>query len=260
MIILGIIFPIYLTIVASYNQNAAIIDGKRAELGQFPWHVLLRINEFEDEIQVCGGSIISEKFVLTAAHCFYGPFYVELVFGTIELDSNDTTMVSREVFIHPEFEKNTFRNDIAVIELPEELEFTDNIQPIQLVTSAQASNDFIGTDVIITGYGRTLGYVTKISDWLLWASLEIVNNSVCDRAYNTPMRDTEMCAIGLSGSDMSPCKGDSGGALVMKTDNNTMVQIGIFSFLKGNCSEYPTGHTRVTKFLDFIHNVTELIF
>ncbi|XP_037809752.1 collagenase-like [Lucilia sericata] len=254
--ILGMIWPIYLTIAASNNQTAANIEDKRAILGQFPWYVLIKINATEEEIHVCGGSIISNKWVLTAAHCFSGPLHIQLVFGIIELNNNGTTMISSKVFVHPQYDENTLRNDIALIELPEELEFTDNIQPIAMVSSAKASNNFINDKAIITGFGVTENSV--FSDFLLWTILEIVNNSVCDRVYITEMSDTEMCVI--SGSNMSACTGDFGGALVWKNENDEMVQIGIFSFFKDSCLETPTGFTRVPSYLDYIKNITGLNF
>ncbi|XP_037809740.1 collagenase-like [Lucilia sericata] len=257
VVILGIIWRIYLTIAESENQSPVVTDGNRAEVGQFPWHVILKVQNFDDELESFGGSIISNKWVLTAAYPFYSPYLVKLIFGTIELDNNDTTMISSNVFIHPQFNRSTYRNDIALIELEFELDFDNNIQPIALASAAQSSNDFIGANVIITGFGLTAD-VLKLSDWLLWTTLEIVNSSVCDSVFDIPVLDCEMCASALKG--ISPCDGDSGGALVWKNENDKMVQIGLFSFSMLECSKYPTSHIKVSSYLDYIHNITGLNF
>ncbi|XP_037809751.1 collagenase-like [Lucilia sericata] len=261
IITLGIICRIYLTNAASNSQSAPIISGTRAELGQFPWHVLLAIYATEEEeLEVCGGSILSEKWVLTAAHCIHEIQVLVMAFGTIEFDDTPIMINSDDFFIHPEYDDVNLINDIALIELPTPLNFSDNIKTIDLVSSREINNTFIGVQGTICGFGTTSELSKENSEWLLWTTIEIVNNTECDRAYDEQTPATVMCGIGWNATKQSPCVGDSGGALVWKNENDTFIQIGIISYAKRNCSQYPVGYTRVAPFLDFINNITGLNF
>ncbi|XP_037809763.1 collagenase-like [Lucilia sericata] len=155
VVTLGIINQIYLNAEEFNSQNVAIISGQRAQIGQFPWHVLLWLGEIDYERGICGGSIISNNWVLTTAGCVYESYSVDLVFGTIELNKNNITMTSTVIIIHPEFNREVLTNNIALIELPTTLEFSDIIQPIQLMSLAEISRNFTGVEVIITGFGRS---------------------------------------------------------------------------------------------------------
>ncbi|XP_037809800.1 collagenase-like [Lucilia sericata] len=242
-------------------QSEAIISGSRAALGQFPWHVILRRDE-EDTL-LCGGSIISNKWVLTASHCIYNLSSVLLTFGTIDLFNYENNMTSTKLYTYPDFDAENIINDISLIELPTPLNFTKNIKSIGLVSSIEASNDFVGAEGIIIGFGQTANIAEDSSDVLLWANVEIINITTCAKAYEEEsIEDTVMCGIGYNNNaDISPCDGDSGGALVWKNKYNNYVQIGIISFtVKNKCSEYPTGYTKITSYLNYINNITGLNF
>ncbi|XP_037809746.1 chymotrypsin BI-like [Lucilia sericata] len=255
----GIICQLYLTTIASHDQSAPIISGKRATRGQFPWHALIWLEEDDEDVEICGGSIISDIWVLTAAHCLDNLTSVVLAFGTIDLWNNELNMSSSAFFIHPKYDPDTLFNDIALIKLPTSLKFNENIKTIDLIDSKESSNNFVGAPAIISGFGRTKDKVVKLSRWLLWATIEIVPNKQCDEAYKEKTPDTVLCAVGSNGTNMSACDGDSGGALVWKNPDNKFVQIGVFSYLTPRkCSKYPTGYTRLTSYLDYVKNVTGL--
>ncbi|XP_037809748.1 serine protease 28-like [Lucilia sericata] len=153
--ILSCLFGILVQSAASSNnQSAPIISGTRAQEGQFPWHVLLR-RDIEDEL-LCGASVIANKWVLTAGHCVYDLDSVVLVFGRIELDVDDPMMTATKFHIHPDYNDNDLTDDLALIELPSLLNFTDNIKAIELVSSSDASNEFVGAECIVTRFRSNL--------------------------------------------------------------------------------------------------------
>ncbi|XP_037809739.1 collagenase-like [Lucilia sericata] len=260
LILLGILCRIYLTTAKSSGQSAAIISGTQAALGQFPWHVLFKIKTGR-AIQLCAGSLISNKWVLTAAHCIYNiSNNLVMAFGTIELRNNPINMTSTKFFIHPAYKPNVLTDDIGLIELPTPLNFTDNIKAIDLVSSTETSNDFLAAQGTISGFGATKDKVDIPSDWLLWTTVEILNNSVCAQMFHIPNDNRTMCGKGWNGSNQSPCYGDSGGALVWKNQFDKFVQIGIVSFAKRNCSNFPSSYVRLTTYLDYIRNITGIKF
>ncbi|XP_030381304.1 brachyurin [Scaptodrosophila lebanonensis] len=237
-----------------------IISGTVAAAGQFPWQVILKRDEWDDLL--CGGSIISRSWVLTAAHCAYGRDSIFLVFGTNELnDEQALNMTSTQLYVHPNY-NDKMNNDIALIKLPQQLVFSDKVQAIELVSSAQESTSFVGTVGTIAGFGLMDDEYLDYSPNLLYAQVQIIDNVKCLGIYGKDVvLDSTICADGLASSNMSPCSGDSGGPLIIYgTDSGSYVQIGINSFVaEDQCtSGYPSGYVRLTSFLNYIADITGL--
>ncbi|XP_037809804.1 transmembrane protease serine 9-like [Lucilia sericata] len=257
VVLLLVLSTLIKTHVETKAIEGRIISGSQATPGQFPYHVLLKKDEIDTVL--CGGSIISNLWVLTAAHCTNGLPSVMMVFGTIYRSVSALNMTSNQIFIHPQYNPANLNNDVSLIQLPTPLSFTSYIQPISLVTPTQAANGFLGDSAIITGYGYTDDEYLDNPETLLWAQVEIVDNSACLACFtNKTVNDKTMCAKGYNGTNMSICSGDSGGALVWQDQNNNYVQIGINSFVAEDmCTEnYPSGYVKLSAYLDFIASVS----
>ncbi|XP_017028981.1 brachyurin [Drosophila kikkawai] len=238
-----------------------IISGSQASAGQFPWQVILKRDEWDDLL--CGGSVISAKWVLTAAHCAYGHSSLFLIFGTIELnDDTAQNMTSTTFFVHPNY-NDKMNNDVALIQLPQALVFSSSIQPISLVTASQKSNNFVGTAAVVAGYGLMDDEYLDYSQTLMYARVTVIDNNECLPIYGASVvLDSTLCAQGSDGSNMSICSGDSGGPLITyNSSTGQWQQIGINSFVaEDQCTAgYPSGYVRLTSFLDFITETTDIV-
>ncbi|XP_064538848.1 brachyurin isoform X2 [Drosophila montana] len=237
-----------------------IISGQRAAAGQFPWQVILKRDEWDDLL--CGGSIISNSWVLTAGHCAYGRDSLYLVFGTVELNAEQAlNMTSTQLFVHPNY-NDKMNNDVALVQLPQPLIFSSSVQPIQLVSSSQSANSYVGTQATIAGFGLIDDEYLDYSQELLYAQVQIIANDKCLTIFGAGVvLDSTICAEGNAGSNMSTCSGDSGGPLIVYSSSaGGWIQIGINSFVaEDQCTAgYPSGYVRITSFLDYIAETTGL--
>lgn len=140
------------SVYAAPKWETRIIGGKDAKVGQFPYQVSLR---FVDKHR-CGGSILNNRFILTAAHCVdsdevLDPSSLYVVLGEIDLDKNGYRVNVANITVHSEWNMFTLINDIALIRTAEEIIFTDNVQPIALPKQNNEQN----TKVIASGWGST---------------------------------------------------------------------------------------------------------
>lgn len=134
-------------------KNPRIVGGENATAGQFPYQVSLRT--YFDRRHFCGGSIISDRFILTAAHCTLGvngePEYVFAVVGALYRTRDGVEIQLEKISAHAEWSNVRFINDIAVIKTAKKIVFSDTIKPIALPTQSIEANK----QVILSGFGRT---------------------------------------------------------------------------------------------------------
>ncbi|TMW45799.1 hypothetical protein DOY81_009121 [Sarcophaga bullata] len=226
------------------EKEGRITNGQNAENGQFPYQILKRRMALHTS---CGGAIISEEYVLTAAHCLEGTERVTVYFGTTSFSEIglEVTVENDDFIIHEEFDTNNLLNDIGLIRVPA-IEYTDNIQPVVRLP--------ILRNAIATGWGHTFDGSGPTGD-LQWASLRVIDNSVCAEAYDPEFPSSQICVSGEGG--ISACDGDSGGPLVL-ADTNT--QIGVMSFSTDSCTEgNPQSFTRITSYLPWISTNTGIV-
>ncbi|XP_055604199.1 collagenase-like [Uranotaenia lowii] len=234
------------------EDDPRIVNGQNAQYGQFPYQAMLTITN-PDRTSRCGGSLISERWILTAAHCIDEALVVEILLGTIyrnPTDDGSLRLVSTLLIVHPKFNPDTLENDIGLIHLLESVEFTDRIAPIQLPSGHQT---YQGRAAIASGFGRTKTDGSP-AERLQYAVMDVLSNAMCASAYPGIIRSTNICAVGRNRS--STCNGDSGGPLRLENEN---VLIGVTSFgssMAGCEMNYPVGFTRVSEYIEFILLIT----
>ncbi|CAL7940154.1 unnamed protein product [Xylocopa violacea] len=197
------------------NEESRIVGGQTTRMNEFPWMARLSyLNKF-----YCGGTLINDRFVLTAAHCVKG-------------------------FLN-------FDNDIALLRLNERVPLSDTIRPICLPSIRD--KHYVGTKAIASGWG-TLHEDGKPSCLLQEVEVPVMSLQDCRNTSYSPrmISDNMMCAGYLDGKKDS-CQGDSGGPLIAERDDKKYELIGIVSWGNG-CARpgYPGVYTRVTRYIDWI--------
>lgn len=235
-------------------RNSRIVNGFQASRDQFPYmaSVVVRITETQNIL--CGGTIIQENFILTGAHCVAGRSSFRVGVGSIDLNDPIIQAQSTRAIIHPQYNPNNLNNDVALIELPFSLSWTQSIQPAQLPTRSQERQSFEFLRTLVAGFGRTADDSPDISNRLMYNSLRVIGNSECSAIYGSDViRAGTLCARGWESNAQNICQGDSGGPLVL-ADGAEQTLIGVVSFVSSRgCSVGdPGGYARVTSYLDWI--------
>ncbi|KAG9436905.1 trypsin-7 [Apis mellifera carnica] len=224
-----------------------IIGGHNASIIEYPYQVSIHYMGKHH----CGGSIISENWLLTAAHCIYGliPVNFKIRAGST-YNNNGIEYSIKNIIMHEKYNIYTFDYDVALIMLSTPIKISPTTKPIALAQSTTSVE--IGKNAVVTGWGYLSVNSNSMSDILQVLTLPIVDQDVCKTIFSGINTVTEnmICAGSLTGKDT--CKGDSGGPLVY---NN--VQIGIVSWgLKCALPNYPGVYTRVSAIRDWIKKKT----
>ncbi|XP_065075993.1 brachyurin-like [Ochlerotatus camptorhynchus] len=237
--------------------SSRITNGNEARPGQFPYQVALVIN-LDQGSALCGASIISNDYILTAAHCVIGALGGTALLGAHNRLNNEPSQQSivfeaDGITIHPEYTANTIRNDVALIRLTNSIEFNERVQPVGL-PSRQDGRTFSGMMGTVSGFGRTSDTSSSTSPVVRFAINPIITFANCLDQWNNAMHVIQPQNICLSGNGgRSSCNGDSGGPLTVQ-DNGESLLVGIVSFgsSAGCAIGRPSVYVRVTHFLDWI--------
>lgn len=257
--------------------NALVTAGKRTKEGDWPWHIAIYHNEHEGSSSSirykCGGSLISDSHVLTAAHCLINKVTsrtVEIRSINIYLGTHNLKTFSEGVqfklvdrlTIHPDYNAQTQYRDIAVLKLNSPADFTAAVWPVCLWPEDKVDlSNAAGKNGSVVGWGYD--EYGLLADELMLAELPIVSQTTClwsHAFYQRYTNDFTFCAGLLQGT--SVCNGDSGGGMVLKLPTIAGTEEW---FLRGIVSFSPAaGNTRlcdpsryviftdVAKYLDWI--------
>ncbi|XP_072550587.1 prostasin-like [Salminus brasiliensis] len=235
--------------------NTKIVGGNSADSGAWPWQVSIQYSRGH----FCGGSLINNNWILSAAHCFQSsqtssPSALTVYLGLSSLqtvNSNTQRMSVRQIINHPSYVSITNDNDIALLELSTSVTFTDYVQPVCLAASGSTLG--AGTLVWVTGWGNINTDVSLPSPKNLQeVEVPIVSNTKCASSYGT-ITNNMLCA-GLSEGGKDSCQGDSGGPLVIKQSAG-WTQAGVVSFGNG-CAKpnFPGVYARVSEYQSWINS------
>ncbi|KAH8288230.1 hypothetical protein KR054_011412, partial [Drosophila jambulina] len=246
-----------------------IVGGVPVDPGVYPHMAAIAFLTFDRFEFRCGGSLISRRFVLTAAHCVYTdslmPAFVRLGAVNVEMpDKNYVDVNVRNVTIHPNYVGNIKYNDVALLELATEITETDNIRPACLYTDTR--DPPLDSKLFVAGWG-VLNVTTRVvSKILLRAALELVPLAQCNVSYSEQpgavrnlkegVIDSLMCAADKK-QQADACQGDSGGPLIREEniEDGIYTIVGIINSGFGCATKTPGLYTRVASFLDFIEPI-----
>jgi len=234
------------------TETNRIVGGNSTRPLEFPWMVGLSFNK----TWFCGGTLVSRKHILTAAHCTHEAVSAKIFVGTHDLYkvTGKHTIASSVFYEHPYYDPKEIKNDVALVELPKEIGFDDTMRPICLPLLGEEDADLDGFKMVATGWGKTHDG-SKISPELNKLNVTVVDNKKCKESYGDIIKETNICAIGLEGQ--GTCQGDSGSAL-QHQGKGPWVQEGIVSFgsSTGCGTGHPNGYSRLAYYLEFIQSVT----
>uniref|UniRef100_A0A3Q2X2R8 Transmembrane serine protease 3b n=1 Tax=Haplochromis burtoni TaxID=8153 RepID=A0A3Q2X2R8_HAPBU len=230
------------------QYRTRIVGGNITKQGQFPWQVSLH---FRNE-HLCGGSIISPYWVITAAHCVYGSLYLPVI---QPLHGAQALAVEKIVY-HNRYRQKGLDYDIALMKLAKQLEVNGSVQPICLPSHGEEFKE--GTLCWISGWGATEedGDTSVV---LRSAVVPLISNQNCNKpeVYKGLISSWMICAGYLEGG-IDSCQGDSGGPLACE-DSSVWKLVGATSWGIG-CAHInkPGVYTRITLALSWIHKQMEV--
>ncbi|XP_001605658.3 chymotrypsin-2 [Nasonia vitripennis] len=226
-------------IVSIHGLRTRIYGGSDAPEGRYPYQVSLR-----RPFHFCGGSIVNERWILTAAHCLQGKDVktVQVVVGTTSRSQGSGTAYQAEKLIyHQGYSTEKFQNDIGLVRVDRDIKFSEKVQPIEL---ARKDTIAVGESVVLSGWGRVAG--DNKPEKLQHILLKVYDLEKCKTKMSHPVIETQICTFTKKSEGF--CKGDSGGPLV----NKNGVQVGIVAYARGCGAGNPDVYTRVSSFSDWI--------
>lgn len=235
------------------EEVTKITGGTNADIADFPWQVF-----YESATYLCGGSIISENWVVTAAHCTKYEDGSSIPASVMSVKVGATNpyngltgkryLVS-DVIVHPGFNSSTHENDIALLKIAGPISYP-NAKPIKLISADNVTAGFTDPGVMswVTGWGLTNVNPEIFPNTLQKVQLPIVSNMQAATVWgNIPYTDI---MAGFLNGNKDACNGDSGGPLVVPVYNEYKLA-GIVSWGSSNCNTYG-GYTRVSALADWI--------
>jgi len=256
-----------------FDRRPKVRGGFCTENGAVPWTVQIQVKQNGKYVHRCGGSLLSDQFVLTACHCFGAVKDKDMivVLGQDDLnnsaDPGEVAFQVEKYWLHGDFQKDgPYSHDLALIKLKKKgdgcgARFTPTVSPICLPSPYTTFAD--NTTCIVSGWGKTKSLDDIHPECLRAAKLPIMNHKQCKKMYAKSSQniiDQMICAGKIEGG-VDACKGDSGGPLVCKEhpDSEKYLLAGVISWGLGCGKAYTPGvFTSVVHYLDWIEEKMNL--
>ncbi len=235
-----------------------IVGGTTTSIRDYPWQVIISAGDF-----ICGGSIIADKWVVTAAHCLFDEDNnripdenIAFLAGANRPFREDPGGVRYDIsytVVHEDYQPDNFGNDLALLRTSEVIEH-EFARPINLITEEEVDQGLTdpGARAIITGWGLTNVDPLRFPDALQKLDLPIVTDQLA-RVVWGPLPENVLMAGYIDGGG-DACSGDSGGPLIVQSGNEYKLA-GIISWGSSGCNTIG-GYVRISEFLDWLRKNT----
>nr|XP_034971375.1 suppressor of tumorigenicity 14 protein-like [Zootoca vivipara] len=247
----------------SQVKRPRIVGGEDAKYGKWPWQASLQLKTYG---HICGASIISNSWLVSAAHCFQDSDSIRYsiasgwtaYMGIKVINRNHDNHVAmrsiKRIIVHPHYDQYISDYDIALLEMESPVFFNELVQPICLPSSRRLL--IYGTVCYVTGWGAVKEN-SELAKTLQEAKVKIIDQSVCNKLYDDLITSRMLCAGNLNGG-IDACQGDSGGPLACLGRGNRWYLTGIVSWGEG-CGRRnrPGVYTKITTLYDWIRQYTK---
>nr|BAR45632.1 limulus clotting factor C-like [Ammothea sp. RS-2014] len=260
--------------ISSAPKTSFVVNGNASDVGQWPWQAAVAtwFPQIDSFYVTCGGSLISENWILTAAHCVTYQrtnivisstqfrVYLGKHYRNDTLDDEYVQMRSiEEIHVHPNYDYIQYDSDIALMKISTSADLTARVRPVCLPTFTSSDQNLVkGKIGVVTGWGKLED--DTYAEELQQAKVPFVPTRTCMEGYESeglPVTITDyMFCAGYKEGKTDACSGDSGGPFVfLESATNKWTLEGIVSWGSpsgcGNQNQYG-GFTRVERFLEWI--------
>ncbi|XP_069853436.1 cationic trypsin-3-like [Dipodomys merriami] len=235
------IFLIFLgaAVALHTEEDDRIVGGYTCAKNSLPYQVSLN-----SEGHICGGSLISDQWVLSAAHCYEHQLQVHLGEHNIHAIEGDEQFIdAAKIIPHPEYKEDTIDNDIMLIKLKSPATINSRVSTVSLPRSCASA----GTQCLVSGWGNTLSNGFNLPSLLQCLDAPVLSDAICHMAYPGQITNNMFCLGFLEGGKDS-CQYDSGGPVVCNGELQGIVSWGHGCALKGK----PGVYAKVCNYLDWI--------
>ncbi|XP_003587611.1 duodenase-1 [Bos taurus] len=239
-----VLLLLLVALLSPTGEAGKIIGGHEAKPHSRPYMAFLQVKT-SGKSHNCGGFLVREDFVLTAAHCLGSSINVTLgAHNIMERERKQQVIPMRRAIPHPCYNKKTWANDIMLLKLTRKADITDAVSPIDLPRRLAKVKP--GMMCSVAGWGQ-LGVNMPSTDKLQEVDLEVQSEEECIARFKKYIPSKQICA-GNPSKRKNSFSGDSGGPLVCDG-----VAQGIVSYGRKDGTT-PDVYTRISSFLSWIHS------
>ncbi|XP_045487368.1 chymotrypsin-2-like [Pieris rapae] len=240
--------------VDSGDASGRVVGGSDAPDGALPYQISLQLTK-RDFAHNCGGAIIADRWVLTAAHCLTNksPSDMVILAGSNSITQGGTRYKIDKIINHEKYTSTPMKNDIGLLRTAEKIKFTDKVKPIEIATEDPEP----GEKCKLSGWGYTTQNRQNLPDKLQMLDVKVISEKACK--YNFDLRQFEkthpitpdhICTFNKVKE--GACQGDSGGSLVCNNKS-----CGVFSWIIPCAKGQPDVYTRTSKYATWIKKTME---
>ncbi|KAJ7303974.1 hypothetical protein JRQ81_011490 [Phrynocephalus forsythii] len=228
------------------DDDDKIIGGYDCPPHSQPWQVYLT---YGDGNRWCGGSLINEEWIVSAAHCYKPPSTLVAHLGEHDTTTDEGTEQHIQVakaIPYPEYNARDIDNDIMLIKLSQPAQLNHFVHPVEISPNCPVA----GAKCLVSGWGNLRTSGVEYPDVLQCLNVPIMTSSACARAYPGAITSNMFCAGYLEGGKDS-CQGDSGGPLVCDGELTGIVSWGAGCAMRN----YPGVYTTLCNYRSWIEEV-----